>query len=140
MICIFVSNWQQQRGGGVRSLISSDPTKLLLPCQARVVPPTHCVEVSKIFRGNYYREESEKVTTCIFSSTFRLGRHYNEGATKHVFSDVFSDMSVLKCLFIYWMLVGAFNKESALVGAFSVYCIPRNFVDTFTTHRVNLEK
>ena len=54
MICIFVSNWQQQRGGGVRSLIPSDPTELLLPCQARVVPPTHCVKVSEIFRGNYH--------------------------------------------------------------------------------------
>ena len=54
MICIFVSNWQQQRGGGVRSLIPSDPTELLLPCQARVVPPTHWVKVSTIFRGNYH--------------------------------------------------------------------------------------
>ena len=38
------------------------------------------------------------------------------------------------------MLGGAFNKETVLVGAFSVYFIPRKFGDTFTTHRVNLEK
>ena len=33
------------------------PHQVIAACQARVVPPTHCVEVSKIFRGNYYNSQ-----------------------------------------------------------------------------------
>ena len=32
-----------------------------------------------------------------------------------------------------WALVGTFNKKKVVVGAFHWYCVPRNFVDTFSS-------